>query len=546
MDINGAILNLSEIRSISKHIETFNYSEGFLLGVNGFSLNPLKSFRDEFKSVVEALMFLDNAIFKEKNVLDNQEFVFHFQNDVAEMDCVTFLTINKVPFFVDIEVKDTPHIDQLKDQLDTREKDSLIQLNFEKNYIFIGFMNGLFKFAVVKSDSVRTVYEDFESFKVFFAGLDGTVSIDVRSLLKDVQSILKIQDIKAKIQNNNLKLYSATRDVINFVEDNIKNKKRLLIIYGNAGCGKTVAALSLFYKYKNIKFLVLNKNLYSSLHLYEFYKNGTCFFGTDQYINGLDSQSIAIVDECQRLTIYDLTRIIQKARAVILLGDNNQAFCPNDLLLNEEEIKDYLVSKAVLDSDLIVTKRMKKTARYNSKVNNLLEVLHNNLPIIGYANQIKEKVGDEFSIGITMSENEFFEKYKGNINFSKLYMPIVSPMPNNIIINGRSFSVAGKEDPSFSIENYYFTTIGNTYHAISFDVDNSFVVLKNIGLTKRNEQFYLYDKNRNPDLLTDEYLRKFSNQINILFTRGRKSLYILVDDFYVFSYLNFKIRRGVR
>ena len=547
MDINGAVLNLSEIRSIAKEIDSFNFADGFLLGVNGFSLKPLKKFdNNEFKSVINALNFLDSNIFKEKNVSDSQEFVIHFQNDVAEMDCVTFLTLDNTPYFIDIEVKETIHLEQLEEQLSKREEDSFVQLNFDKNYIFIGFLNGKFEFAVVKNDHQRTLYKDFEKFKEVFNQLNIVDAIDVKSVLKDVQSILKIQDIDKKIQNSSLKLYSATRDAISFVEDNVKNGKKVLIIYGNAGCGKTVAALFLFYKYQNVKFLVLNKNLYTSLRLYNYYKIGTCFFGTDQFIDHLDNNSIAIIDECQRIKLNDLTRIIGKTRAVVLLGDDNQAFAPSDSLLNEEELKSYLLSKGIVEEKDIATKKMKKTARYNSRVNNLLEVLHNHTPIHGYATQINDKVGDEFTIKVTMSESEFLEKYKGNFTYSKMYMPYRSNMPDSITINGTKFLVAGKEDPTFSIANYYSSVVGNTYHAISFDVDNSFVILKNTGIIKSNDEFYFYEKSKNPETINDEYLKKFSNQINILFTRGRKSLFILTDDFYVFSYLNFKIRRGIR
>lgn len=545
MDVKGAILNLDTIRSLYGIIDSFDYSDGFLGGVDGFNLSPLNKFKDEFPDVIKALEFLDREIFFGQKLEGNHEFVIHFENDVAEMDCATFLTIDSTPFFIDIEVKDTDDISQLDEQFNLRETDSLVQLNFSDNYILIGFLENGFAKAIIKHANERIEVFDFTQLKVYFSKLTNE-SINLRLLLKDVESILKIQDVKNKIALHDFHLYSATRDAIQSIESNIFLGKRIIIIYGNAGSGKTVVALSLLYKYQEVKLLILNKNLYTVLALNQFYRNGTCFFGTNQYIDSLNSNSVAVIDECQRLSLNDINRIAKKAKTVVLLGDNNQAFTFSDSLLTEEELKTKLITNFGFEAEDISTKRMKKTARYNSRVNKLLEVLHNNSPIIGYANEVKEKVGDEFSIDVTMSETEFIGKYLGSSGLSRLYMPFSAKMEEVVNLSDKTFRVAGKDNVSFSIQNYYSTFVGNTYHAISFDVDNSFVILNNVGITKKDDFFFFYNKRDNPDVLTLDTLKKFNNQVNILFTRGRKSLHILTDDFYVYTYLNFKIKRGIR
>ena len=420
MDIKGAIFNLDTIRSLYGIIDQFNFSDGFINGVDGFNLSPLNKFKDEFPGVIKTLEWLDVNVFSLKSLSGKHEFVIHFENDVAEMDCVTFLTINDTPYFVDIEVKDTEHIDQLEEQFEERENNSLPQLNFSENYILIGFLNGSFEKAVVKTKDKRQVILDVNDFKGVFSHLSNKM-IDIKLVLKDVEGILKIQDVKNKIASKEFKYYSATKDALDSIEANIRNGKKILIVYGNAGCGKTVVALSLFYKYKNIKLLVLNKNLYSVLSLRQFYENGTCFFGTNQFIDSLSSESVAVVDECQRLNHYDISRMASKAKAVVLLRDYNQAFAYGDSLLTEEELKQMLITQYSISEDDISTKRMKKTARYNSRVNRLLEVLHNNSPINGYANEVKDKVGEEYSVDVTMSEREFIDKYEGSNGFSKIY-----------------------------------------------------------------------------------------------------------------------------
>ena len=546
MDVKGAIFDLSTIRSILTKIDDFSYSENFLEGVNGFNNNPLRKFKNEFPDVMKALSVLDNTIFKPYKLADSQEFVVHFENDVAEMDCATFIDIDGIPFFVDIEVKNTEHIDQIKDQFLKRENEHLSQLNLNENYILLGFLDGVFKYGIVKHSTKRIVINTLVGLSTFI-GTKPFNKINIKPLIKAVEGVLKIQDVKKRIQDNNFKYYVATKDAIDFVISNVQtNGKKVAIIFGNAGSGKTVVALSLFFGFQETKFLLLNRNLYDSLSMYQYYGSKKCFFGTNQFIDSLSENSVAIIDECQRLSLADVVTISQKAKATILLGDNNQAFAYCDSLLNENELKEYITNNSNIDGNDIAVKKLKKTARYNSKVNKLLESLHNTYTINDYHDSISEKVGDEFDIDITMSEEVFVSKFTSMASTSKIYMPLIGVRETTIKIGEKSFNVAGFEDGGFSFRSYYDNYIGNTFHAISFDIDNSFVFLKGVGIIKINNQFYLYEKNKSSSTITDDYLRKFGNQINILFTRGRKSLHILTDDFYVYAYLNFKIKRGIK
>ena len=82
MDIKGAVFNLATLRSIYNKIDNFNYSDGFLSGVDGFNLSPLNSFKDEFSDVVKAIEFLDIQIFEKHDLEEDHQFVVNTRRDI--------------------------------------------------------------------------------------------------------------------------------------------------------------------------------------------------------------------------------------------------------------------------------------------------------------------------------------------------------------------------------------------------------------------------------------------------------------------------------
>ena len=115
---------------------------------------------------------------------------------------------------------------------------------------------------------------------------------------------------------------------------------------------------------------------------------------------------------------------------------------------------------------------------------------------------------------------------------------------STMLIGSEIFHMADKDFYEYSIsagpENY----LGHTLHAISFDVENNYVYLKNVCVTSKDKKDILVKKGT--DYTNEEIIRKFLNELNILFTRGKKSLNIYTDDLEVYLYLNKKLKKIIQ
>ncbi len=77
-------------------------------------------------------------------------------------------------------------------------------------------------------------------------------------------------------------------------------------------------------------------------------------------------------------------------------------------------------------------------------------------------------------------------------------------------------------------------------HAISVDVENNFVFLRNVYVINKAKKDILANKFLTTS--TQENITKFLNELNILFTRGKKTLNIYTEDLSVYLYLNKKLK----
>ena len=93
-------------------------------------------------------------------------------------------------------------------------------------------------------------------------------------------------------------------------------------------------------------------------------------------------------------------------------------------------------------------------------------------------------------------------------------------------IDQKEFPCASRTDDNFSAKPDS-SKYGSTYHALSFDVDDCFVFLPYTKAIEFHRKSFLFT----PCLKTTEKnILKYQNELNILFTRGRKSLIICVED----------------
>ena len=141
------------------------------------------------------------------------------------------------------------------------------------------------------------------------------------------------------IKNGTYPYYEDTDKHYKSIEDNISRKKAIFI-YGDAGTGKSVLALRLFSEHqKEAKFLVLNSKLYFTLNLgSSLYSSGKTTFNTEKFIENLNSDNLAIVDECQRLSLEDMKMIVEKSKCAVFFGDEKQAWLENSTDLNSKAL----------------------------------------------------------------------------------------------------------------------------------------------------------------------------------------------------------------
>lgn len=333
------------------------------------------------------------------------------------------------------------------------------------------------------------------------------------------------------------------RGVYNFYEDTNKTYDLLVskieendafVVYGNAGTGKSVLALKLFFENKDSKILLMNSKLYYAFNFnHGYYSNNRATFNSLKFKSIIDKNTISIIDECQRLPIKDIVEIIKKSKITYLFGDHKQAFLKNSTLENAKQLSETLKR----DYGFCVSyKKLKKSRRYNDEVSNALEFLttpSQSSPACA--------LPKDYQINVFYNEESFLEKYDSTDGIKKIYAPICCAY-KTIDINERTFAKADYTDDKFSIwsdsKDYY----GTTYHALSFDIDHCFVYLDSTKVIKFNKNQYIYYKNprHEPDY---NDLMVFMNELNVLFTRGRKSLNILAKDIETYLHLNYLINK---
>ena len=168
---------------------------------------------------------------------------------------------------------------------------------------------------------------------------------------------------------------------------------------------------------------------------------------------------------------------------------------------------------------------LKKPRRYSDAVDKALS----QLTMIDCKKREIQRIPDNFKIRLYYREEDFLNAYDQLGGLKKIYVPIVNSRVDPIIIAGRPFCNAKYDDDGFSVWSHGSNVIGNTYHALSFDVDHSFVYLPHACLISfRGKKHIFFTKEREPSNF--EEIQCFLNELNVLFTRARESLHILVKD----------------
>ena len=533
MNIKGLSLDRILIRKIYDSIDSIALQN--LHGINAFnSFSWIGFSKDEFKNLLSLFVFLDDGGFF-KNVQNLHPFIFNYSTDITEMDIAVTLEDDSNVFFVDIEAKngedENDLIKKIKKQIEKRKKEYLPQLLKGKSFITVGYVNNTFICGYFVENKKTISLTDESQFYELICQMKGYKNQN--EYLEQSSNLASIVKLCSDIQNGVYNFYEDTNRVYDLLTSKI-DENDAFIVYGNAGTGKSVLALKLFFENKESKILLMNSKLYYAFNFnHGYYYNNRATFNSQIFKNIIDKNTISIVDECQRLPIKDIVEIVKKSKITFLFGDHKQACFKNCTLENAKQLAEILENDYGFCTSY---KKLKKSRRYNDEVSNALEFL----TTPSQSNPVCVLPKD-YSINIFYDEESFLEKYDTTDGIKKIYAPICCAR-KLLKINNRTFTKAEYTDDKFSIwvdSNDYY---GTTYHALSFDIDHCFVYLDSTKIIKFNKNQYIYYKNSRSEPQHID-LQIFMNELNVLFTRGRKSLNILAKDIETYLYLNSLINK---
>lgn len=530
MNLKGIKVTKKMYKKISE-IGVINLKASTLHGLDEFKRFTWSNFvKQEFSALIKCMDILDkNEMFNSIN--DSQLFIFNYYTDVTEMDIATVLTDkenNNV--IVDIEYKSGAEAEnKLDEQIIKRIQDHMQQLFLNEKYIVIAMTDKGFYRANYYDSENNIDIMSIDELKGLFKNLNNNSFVE--TVLTQANDLAGIHSLYNKMETGEFKYYEETKRTTEFILKKIDEGKKAIVCLSSPGTGKTVVAFKLFFENENTMFLIMNQKFYNSLGLTKFFIAGRCFFGSDTFLKQDLSEKIVIIDEAQRLTKEKILEIIKVSKATILFGDSGQAFMPNDLELDKHQLIDYLKEKGIYVHD----KELKRSKRYNDSVEKVLNFLSSR------SLSLKENIVlEDYKINLFYDVNEFLESYHSCKGGKKMFTTYDYRDISPVLIGDEIFYMADRDFYTFAISTGPENFLGHTLHAISFDVENNYIYLKNVCVVNKKGKDILIKKDS--DYTNEETITKFLNELNILFTRGKKTLSIFTDDLEVYLYLNKKLK----
>lgn len=542
MSVSGVVIDLKAVNNvILDSVESFSLEE-----IQKFDTINNKNSKIKKKEFINIINAFEDMIYQEifKEVDDTQEFIINLVNNVSEFDAITILDSLKGNLVVDIEVKRGETLLEIEEtkqklsiQLKQKVNNHLNQMFVKENKLVIGYINNKF-YKAFYFESGNSL-EEFFSISELKKKLD---SLQIRKLDLIVDRIInannldKINDIYTKLESGDFKLYDQCTKKVNEIKKHILENKKVIICLAKAGYGKTVLALKIFFDTRenpNYKLLVLNEKFYKSFNMKKYFVTKKAFYGTDALISNITSNDYVIIDETQRLTKEQLKVIVEKSKCVIFFGDTSQAFRSNDDFYKEE----IFINEIEKLTYNYVRVKIRKPNRYDTSSDKAIRYMTTH---INSTDEI-EKL-DKFDIKIFNNQKLFLKSYLENNENKKIFTLFDFGVKNSLIVlkddseKLHVFDLANRDDSTYAI-NSSDDIVGHSLHAVSFDVDHCYVILNDLTFNNR------YDLPV-PSCLNveDEVSRiKYTNELNILFSRGKKSLTILIAD--LKSYLWFNKRK---
>lgn len=500
-----------------------------LRGIESFNSFQWNGFNnEEFYNLLDAFNMFDKKLFL--NCSDEYLFVFNYSTDVTEMDIVTVMSMDGEPIFIDVEIKNGRYdivSKSIDEQIEKRKNDHLPQLIKNSKYITIGIINNNFYEAYFYNGNNHEKISEEKCLTNLFEKLVEFESVD-EYLIKfsDMASIAKVcKDIR----NKEYHFYEETNKIYSNLCQKI-NENKAVFIYGNAGTGKSVLALRFFFENETSKLLVLNSKLYFALDLGgRYYFEDKSMINSKDFISSIDSNSLAIVDEAQRLSLDEIETIIKKSKVALFFGDNRQAWRSGNTLKSSKELKKYFTELGYNVSEKTLT----KSRRYSDEVNMALNFLTSK------DSKFDGFIPNNYKINVFYDEAKFINEYDNVSGLKKIFVPAYD-VNGSIKLNNRVFERASKTDDNFSLMQGYNGLYGTTYHALSFDVEHNFVYLPKTNVVKFDKKYFLFSETKEKNI---ENIDLYLNELNILFTRGRKSLNILCDNIEAYLFLKSRVNK---
>lgn len=475
----------------------------------------------------------NNEIFKNMNI--NYNWKYNMNNNDIEIDALFIFETTKI----NIVVFEFKHYRDRLCLCDPRNEDLSKKYNqiskFKKDLVHT-YQNDFIDFYLIFSDIYNN--NDYITYQTLKICHNSNINIDVTD---EFFSILNSSDIKFHDKNLIQNIKTTPRD-INYLIDSFKNpdkfqeifntrissdisnsNKKIFLINGEAGSGKTNLACALFSMLQKSKFptilFLINYKFLDEIKSY-LKKNNLSFLTDDIVAISKDfenhniwdnnEEKIIIIDEYQRLNYNNINFIKKKIKnkkiKFILFGDEIQSISKYDCGFHLNNIKNDEIKKIKLNNK-----------NYRMPTCNI-----DYLKYIFYISNDKHNLSN-FNLNIYANCNDFIKKFQQD-NSWKVMTTLLKYnqcdkqsffnddffKENNIIKSPKEISIYSQKNKNI-LNKYFFSA----YDTISREIEKVYLFIPKDTYKMFNDS---NDKN------------KIKEQIYINLTRATKEINVYIDD----------------